>query len=270
MAMLAAPLRVKFEKTFLADGSGREELEYAARTAIGHRRAEALQSKAGLAAQVRKFVDTRIETIFKAVNASTLIPTANLDIQVIPDDGWGDITLYDVHEMLADIAANLLKAFPQPQPRRSVVVAHTDGANPYSEFKGDHYLVLLTTRDRRWSQMTFQAAHEFTHIALDHLTELSHPCSNKEIEALAYCGSLLALHSIAKSWSKSEFAHKRDFAPSMLDYVMDCETKPLPRGSADDLGRKLLPHFMKRPSLWKQMVGAKFPISACNELKGLL
>jgi hypothetical protein len=216
---------------------------------------------------------------FSAVK--TKLNKRGLDIRV-GDNGWGNADKEDVERVLYSVAAELEPYFPHGK-LPPIKVEHGDDT-PIALFEkvsGGQYVILLTAKDRHWSQLAYQFAHELTHVLSNFdnnsLRQSKQQDPNQWFEeALCEAASLFALNQMAATWENAPpYEHWKAYAPALRRYAEEMKreshrtlpvgmslanwfsknentvrTNPYQRASNEIVATRLLALFEQRPDQW--------------------
>ena len=211
----------------------------------------------------------------------TKLNKRGLDIRV-GDNGWGNADKEDVERVLYSVAAELEPYFPHGK-LPPIKVEHGDDT-PIALFEkvsGGQYVILLTAKDRHWSQLAYQFAHELTHVLSNFdnnaLRQSKQQDPNQWFEeALCEAASLFALNQMAATWeSAPPYPHWKDYAPALRRYAEQMKreshrslptgislanwfsknentvrTNPYQRASNEIVATRLLALFEQHPEQW--------------------
>ncbi len=170
----------------------------------------------------------------------TKLNKRGLDIRVV-DGGWGNADKEDVERVLYSVAAELEPYFPHGK-LPLIKVEHGDDTPIalYERVSGGQYVILLTAKDRHWSQLAYQFAHELTHVLSNfdnsavRQAKLNDPNQWFE-ESICEAASLFALKKMASTWEISPpYAQWKDYAPALRRYAEEMQLeshRTLPQGT---------------------------------------
>lgn len=167
-----------------------------------------------------------------SVNTPRIISVSifkDLQLQLREHDDWGDNQRIDLLVMLKDVASHIGREVHSPISG-SIIVEPTpspdlDPMVLYRSSMSDPYIVQLSARDRRWSQFSYQFAHEFCHILMrfDRLKENPNQWLHESICEVA---SLYTLRKMAVRWRENPpFPNWAAYAHQLSAYVNQCLTK---------------------------------------------
>jgi hypothetical protein len=169
----------------------------------------------------------------------TKLHKRGLDIRV-GDVGWGNADKEDVERVLYSVAAELEPYFPHGK-LPPIKVEHGDDTPIvlYEKISGGQYVILLTAKDRHWSQLAYQFAHELTHVLSNFdnnaLRQSKQQDPNQWFEeALCEAASLFALKKMAATWEVSPpYESWKNYAPALRRYAEEMKReshRTLPNG----------------------------------------
>ncbi len=147
----------------------------------------------------------------------------------VDQGNWGGAQLGDV-EAVARSAAASFSAFDDDE---SVAIAleATAGENDSpmtlsTTSSSGEFVVRLNVRGNLWARLVYQFAHEFCHVLAGPRTWTVDRFAWIE-EALCETASLLALHSMAKSWAtEPPRPNWREYSSSLANYEADQTSAP--------------------------------------------
>jgi len=156
-------------------------------------------------------------------------------IRVEPS-GWGDCQVKDVQRLLDNVADQLVQHMTE-LPRGVIhVQCRSIETNPrilYRESPRDDIVIWLTAKDRKWSQYSYQFAHEFCHFISDYERLRLKP-NMWFHESVCELASLFVLKQMALTWQSSPpYKHWQNFAKEhdkYADAMLNCAENKLPVG----------------------------------------
>lgn len=192
--------------------------------------------------------------------------------------GWGEVTPEEIQNLLTDVTKQLLQ---HVQVEHDGTINIEPGSADYPEvryrnFFSDPYMVLLSARNRSWSQYSYQFAHELCHI-LSNYERLRLPQNKWFHECLCELASIFVLRQMALTWQVSPpYRNWASYSAALASYAADLIAQPanaLPPGQnfqdwlrlnepglrADPYQRtlnrlvavRLLPSFEQTPGIWR-------------------
>ncbi|MCQ3017414.1 hypothetical protein NLO83_17680 [Pseudomonas tremae] len=192
--------------------------------------------------------------------------------------GWGEVTAEEIQNLLTDVTKQLLQ---HVQVEQDVKINIEPGKDDYPEVRyrnvsSDPYLVLLSARNRKWSQYSYQFAHELCHI-LSNYERLRLPQNKWFHECLCELASIFVLRQMAVTWQASPpYWNWASYSAALASYAADILAQPAttlpsgqsfqdwlglnePRLRADPYQRtlnrlvavRLLPSFEQTPGIWR-------------------
>ncbi len=170
----------------------------------------------------------------------TKLNKRGLDIRV-GDGGWGNADKEDVERVLYSVAAELEPYFPHGQ-LPLIKVEHGDDTPIalYERLSGGQYVILLTAKDRHWSQLAYQFAHELTHVLSNFDNSAIRQAKQNDPnqwfeESICEAASLFALKKMASTWEVSPpYEQWKDYAPALRRYAEEMQLeahRSLPQGT---------------------------------------
>ena len=153
-----------------------------------------------------------------------------MQISVLPCD-WGEARLCDIEALLKDTASHLTRELRNPfNGIVNVKTAPPNNRKPRIHFRSapdDPFVIQLTAQNRRWSQFSYQFAHEFCH-ALSGYQQLRNNPNNWFHEAICELASVFSLRRMVERWpTHPPFPNWSGYTKSLEEYVVDL----LSRGS---------------------------------------
>jgi cyanophycinase len=193
-------------------------------------------------------------------------------IAVLPGDWGGDVD--DVAAVCRSAASEFARLIPDRDPAPITVRYRVKGPPMvvFGKGEGGERRVLLDTRDRAWSQLAYQFAHEYCHIQCNYREANSANLWFEE--SLCETASLFALKRMATTWQTNPpYGNWKSYAPSLGQYAADrvkgtesrgglslaqwlARNEAALRANATDRGKnqvvaaELLPLFEKHPESW--------------------
>ena len=152
-----------------------------------------------------------------------------MEIRVEPDH-WGEGRPFDIEVLLRNVASHLTRYLREPMGGTIIVLpAASTGDDPITRYRStpeDSYVVLLSARDKRWSQFSYQFAHELCHV-LSGYESLKASLNGWFHETLCELAAVFALLNMAESWNTSPpFPHWKDYATHLSDYANELLIRP--------------------------------------------
>lgn len=211
----------------------------------------------------------------------TKLNKRGLDIRV-GESGWGNADKEDIERVLYSVAAELEPYFPHGK-LPPIKVEHGDDTPIalYEKIAGGQYVILLTAKDRHWSQLAYQFAHELTHVLSNFdnnaLRQSKQQDPNQWFEeALCEAASLFALKRMAATWEVSPpYEEWKSYAPALRRYAEEMKreshrtlpggmtlanwfgqnenavrTNPYQRANNEIVATRLLALFEQYPDQW--------------------
>ena len=141
---------------------------------------------------------------------------------VISNGNWGTGSTRDIHRLLVNVASHIERwldckseykilvqnAAPEVAPR---ILYRTNQSGPIT--------ILLSTRERRWDQYSYQFAHEFCHLVSDY-ENLRKQQKQWFQEVLCELASLFVLKQMAAEWrTNPPYSNWDSYAPSLQTYA---------------------------------------------------
>ena len=139
-------------------------------------------------------------------------------------NGWGEASAKDVSAVLHSSVGELAVHFQTSQlSSLEAIRVSYDESGPITLYQRNlrgEIVVRLDSKDRKWSQLAYQMAHEFGHIV----------CRTKKAdrsnlwfeESLCELASIFAIRQMAKSWQSSPpYPNWKDYSTALDDYADD-------------------------------------------------
>lgn len=159
----------------------------------------------------------RNATVFR----KNLYPETHLTIRVT-NDGWGEGRIQDIEKVLYSAAGEILAYVPNKRDL-AIIVRHSEDRprTLYQRGTNGEFIVLLTAKDRYWSQYAFQFSHEFCHVLAMNSKATDNPNQWFE-ESLGETASMFALRRMAITWRSSPpYPNWKDYASSLHVYAQN-------------------------------------------------
>lgn len=159
-----------------------------------------------------------------SATASPTLPEMRLAIDV-QEGPWGDVRPDEIKTVLASVATELLRFFPDKHLNPLLVVFDPGGPRVFfNKNTQGQYVVFLSVKDARWDQFAYQFSHELCHVLSNHdhreLTNVGVARDNQWFEeAVCEAVSIVSLQRMASSWESSPQAAWRDYAPAFREYA---------------------------------------------------
>ena len=147
-----------------------------------------------------------------------IVAPKNLKITVLPGDWGGELD--DVAAVCRSAAAEMARWIPERDPDPITVKYRPNAVPIVLKGKGDdgERRVLVSARDRAWSQLAFQFAHEYCHIQCD--CRAGNHANLWFEESLCETASLFALKRMATTWKTNPpYRNWKSYAPALADYA---------------------------------------------------
>ena len=155
------------------------------------------------------------------VFTENVISETHLTIR-IANEGWGEGRIQDIEKVLYSAAGEIFAYIPNKRDL-AIVVRHGESRprTLYQRSANGEFIVLLTAKDRYWSQYAYQFSHEFCHILAMNSKVTDNPNQWFE-ESLGKTASLFALRRMAITWRSSPpYPNWKDYASSLSVYAQD-------------------------------------------------
>lgn len=140
---------------------------------------------------------------------------------VFANAGWGEGRPQDVAAVCVSAAETVFSAIKPEKGKEPTIFVIPDDAGPIvltQRGPNGEYFVLLSARDRHWSQVAYQFSHELGHVLCGDLS-LRMPQHWFE-ESFCESVSLWTLDSMGKSWQTNPpYANWKGYASSLTSYV---------------------------------------------------
>jgi len=142
---------------------------------------------------------------------------------LVAKDGWGDALARDVAAICSSTAETILRVIqPESTKEPTILIVPGDKVPMVIAHRGPsgEYVVLLTARDKHWSQFAYQFSHELGHVLCGDLS----PDQPQQWFEEAFCESLSiwALEEMGNHWqTKPPYVNWKDYAPHLSSYAKD-------------------------------------------------
>ncbi len=199
---------------------------------------EAEVSKLKARIQTLEAENQRLRDRLSKIAALAARPTTTargLSIVVATDD-WGGAQKADVLKVLQSASQPLWLSSGKPSLRQLDV--SNDRRGPMAVYRrapNENYRVLVNVNGRRWAQLSFQFAHEFSHVLSNYRN-----VPNRQMwfeESICECASLYSLRRMGETWKTNPpYSNWASYAGSLSKYANDriAATKPV---QGDDLAK---------------------------------
>jgi hypothetical protein len=142
----------------------------------------------------------------------------------IAENGWGDASAKDVSAVLHSSVSELAVHFQTAQLNKlEPIRVSYDKSGPITLYQRNlrgEIAVMLDSKNRKWSQLAYQMAHEFGHIICR--TKKADPSNLWFEESLCELASIFALRQMAKSWqSAPPYPNWKDYSSALDAYADD-------------------------------------------------
>jgi cyanophycinase len=182
----------------------------------------ATPGSATIAARIAK-LETELDSLRGLARTQTTLTGGiflpkTLRITVLPGDWGGDVD--NVAVVCRSAASEMAHFIPERDPDPITVKYRAKGPPMVVFGKGDagERRVLIDSRDRAWSQLAFQFAHEFCHIQCNYRD--ANTANLWFEESLCETASLFALKRMATTWkTKPPYGNWKSYAASLGDYA---------------------------------------------------
>jgi len=197
-----------------------------------------------------------------------------LEILLVDETEWEGAVPQDVHAVLASSGREFLRHVPDALPPPLEVSARGGPILLFDRSPAGNLQVRLDTGGRRWSQYSFQFAHEVCHAAC-RARPGRNPAGHLWFEeALCETASLFVLRRMADAWEREPpYPNWTGYAPRLREYAErrledsprppgmtlaawyerhrdELEANPTDRANALAVAAGLLPLFEDRPDRW--------------------
>lgn len=147
-----------------------------------------------------------------------------MQISVLPCD-WGEARPRDIEALLKDTASHLNRELRNPfNGIVNVKIAPPDVRTPRILFRpapDEAFVIQLTAQNRRWSQFSYQFAHEFCHV-LSGYQQLRDNPNNWFHEAICELASVFSLRRMAERWpAHPPFPNWAGYAKYLEEYAVE-------------------------------------------------
>ena len=141
---------------------------------------------------------------------------------------WGEAVRVDIQVLLQDVASHIVRELRHPFDETIRVMNLPTEDNPKAFYRrsGDlAYEVNLTARDRRWSQFSYQFAHEFCHVLSGHERLRNNP-NNWLHKAICELASIFALRRMGERWhTNPPYPNWASYSDRLAAYAEDLVEK---------------------------------------------
>ena len=151
-----------------------------------------------------------------------------MNIAVTGSD-WGCAHPSNIETLLTNVACHFTRVFRDPPVGRIVVrpTLRLDD-HPITLFRSsseEPFTILLSARDRRWSQFAYQFSHELCHVLSDY--ERLRDSRNKWFhEAICELASIFTIRRMAEAWPTCPpYPNWAEYSQSLTNYAEGCLAK---------------------------------------------
>ncbi|MDE0114802.1 MAG: hypothetical protein OXN84_21285 [Albidovulum sp.] len=135
---------------------------------------------------------------------------------------WGGACRADIQFLLQDVASHIARELRHPFDDTVLVMNLPNEDNPKAFYRRQGqsaYEVNLTAKGRKWSQFSYQFAHEFCHILAGH-EQLNGNPNNWLHETICELASIFVLRRMAERWRSSPpFPHWKGYSEPLAEYI---------------------------------------------------
>jgi hypothetical protein len=141
----------------------------------------------------------------------------------VAKDGWGDALARDVAAVCSSTAETIFEVIqPESTQEPTILIVPGDQVPMVIAHRGPNgeYVVLLTARNKHWSQFAYQFSHELGHVLCGDLS----PDQPQQWFEEAFCESLSiwALEEMGTTWqTQPPYVNWKDYAPHLSSYAKD-------------------------------------------------
>lgn len=141
----------------------------------------------------------------------------------VAKDGWGDALARDVAAVCSSTAETIFEVIqPDSTQEPTILIVPGDQVPMVIAHRGPNgeYVVLLTARNKHWSQFAYQFSHELGHVLCGDLS----PDQPQQWFEEAFCESLSiwALEEMGTIWqTQPPYVNWKDYAPHLSSYAKD-------------------------------------------------
>lgn len=190
---------------------------------------------------------------------------------IVSSNGWGVGKVQDIKKVLDSVHMQFAVCFGEENMNHNnVIVAHNSIDTTPRCYRNQH-IIILSAKDRLWSQYAYQFAHEYCHYQIQ--GDVS-PTLRWFEESICELSSYFFMICMSQAWEiHPPYENWREYAPCLLDYARNAanenptkfdldfsnpenpnpsylETHEYDRGKNAYVAVKLLPIFLKAPRLW--------------------
>ncbi len=141
----------------------------------------------------------------------------------VASTSWGEARVADVQAVL-DSVARTFRVHANVDPSDTILVAQSPEQFPRALSEpgpNGERIVLLSTTDRRWSQLAYQFSHDYCHVFTKHYqTPVEHPFSWLE-ESICELASIWCLRQMGEDWlSHPPYPNWASYGNSLREYAI--------------------------------------------------
>ncbi len=160
------------------------------------------------------------------------IASANLNISVKFDRGWGNAPTSNIKALCENVALHFQEQFREKHKinGKLTIVYHSDG--PVAFFRNffgggpDEYQIGLKVTDTFWANFSYQFGHEFCHIMTNH-DEISPDNPNYWFyESICELASLWVIKEMSETWKiRAPYPNWIDYRHALTNYANHLENR---------------------------------------------
>ncbi len=140
---------------------------------------------------------------------------------IVEANVWGVADTVDIEKVLGSAATELFSDLTAVSNISILVKPSKDGVprTLFTKSPNGDFIVLLATRDRYWSQYSYQFSHELNHVLT--MNKADRQTVNQWFEeALGETASMFAMRKMAISWkTNAPYPHWNSYSASLSQYI---------------------------------------------------
>lgn len=147
---------------------------------------------------------------------------------------WGEAKIIDIQKVLESVV-NIMDSYFESSIDNDITVRYDQIHGPmvlYARGDNSEYQVLLSSKDKRWAQYSYQFSHEYCHIRTNHIS--GNAKTKWFEETICELASLFTLRRMSEVWKASPpYENWSDYSSALYNYAEEritSEDRNLPEG----------------------------------------
>ena len=154
------------------------------------------------------------------------VSSADLNITVKPNAGWGDAPTSNIRSLCENIALHFQEQLRDEHKLNGKLTIVYNPQGPITFYRtafgghSDEYKIGLQVTDTYWSQFSYQFGHELCHIMQNHDEIFPNNPNAWFFEAICELANLWVIRRMAKTWSwRAPYENWVDYRHALKDYA---------------------------------------------------